>query len=196
MPGSSTKKLDLKTAALLTRRQLCQYYTGWNLNWTQCTQWSSYTRIRQHLVFLATGKWNSLSHVTLQICRVTWNFVFCFNKNFAYTVPCGSCTVLYRCLHMVYIYHNVIEIPSFQSSHIQFHMVPVRFFTDAYTWYTYTIMALRSPHSKVHIYGSIRFPYSSLQMPLRVCTFYTVPYIYTSMLQVFTLLTIVGPRNI
>ena len=58
---------------------------------------------------------------------------------------------------MVYICHNGIEIPSFQSSHIQFYMVPIRFFTNAYTLYTYTIMALTSSHSKVHIYISIWF---------------------------------------
>ena len=66
---------------------------------------------------------------------------------------------------MVYIYHNGIDIPSFLSSHMQFYMVPVWFFTDAYTWHTYTIMALTSPHSKVCMYSSIRFLYSSLQMP-------------------------------
>ena len=105
----------------------------------------------------------------------------------------GFHTVLYRCLHMVCIYYNGIEIPSFQISHIRFYTVPVRFFTDAHTWYAYTIMALRSPHSRFHVYSSIQFLYSSLQNPLHVCM---VPYMYSSISQVFTLLSIVGPRNI
>ena len=41
----------------------------------------------------------------------------------------SSYMVLYTCLHRVSIYHNGIDIPSFQSSHIQFYTVPVRFFT-------------------------------------------------------------------
>ena len=45
------------------------------------------------------------------------------------------------------------------------HTVLIQFFTHAYTWYPYTIMALTSPHSKVHTYGSIQFLYGSLQMP-------------------------------
>ena len=76
----------------------------------------------------------------------------------------GFHTVLYRCLHMVCIYYNGIEIPSFQISHIRFYTVPVRFFTDAHTWYAYTIMALRSPHSRFRIYGSHTVLYRCLHM--------------------------------
>ena len=70
---------------------------------------------------------------------------------------------------MVCIYYNGIEIPSFQISHIWFYTVPVRFFTDAYTWYAYTIMALRSPHSRFRIYSSCMVLYRFLNM---VCIYY------------------------
>ena len=92
-----------------------------------------------------------------------------FKLNFAYTVLYNSRTVLYRCLHMVCIYYNGIEIPSFQILHIQFYMVPIQFFTDAYTWYAYTKMALISPHSRFCTYGSRTVLYRCLHM---VCMYY------------------------
>ena len=114
---------------------------------------------------------------------------------------------------MVYIYHTSIVISSVQSSYVQFHMVPIRFFMDAHTsytytilaltspqsevhmyssiwffmdahtWYTYTILALRSPQSKVHMYGSIWFPYSSLWMHIHGI-FMDTQYIYHTSIEI------------
>ena len=84
-------------------------------------------------------------------------------------VPYHFHMVLYGCIYMVYIYHTSIQIPSVQSSHVQFHTISIWFFMDAHTWYTYTILAFRSPQSKVHMYGSIQFLYGSLQMHVHLC---------------------------
>ena len=56
--------------------------------------------------------------------------------------PYGSYTVLYTCLHRVSIYHNGIDIPSFQSSHIRFYMVPV--------WFLYSSLHMPTQVSIYH----------------------------------------------
>ena len=61
------------------------------------------------------------------------------SPKFTCMVLYSSHMVLYRCIYMVYIHHTSIEIPSVQSLHIWFYTVPIRFFTDAYTFvYSHT----------------------------------------------------------